>query len=162
MRKLAIGLVALLAAALLYRLIVVPWHCNQVSKVMEAALQAALGGNPVARAFLSDHLDRAEACRALVPDDANLNVAIASTYAMLDRHDEALRVYELALQYDRRPEMYFNRAVIRLGTNDIDGAIDDFVYAARFNSELVEQIHSDAIRERVVWELTRVRAEEKP
>lgn len=159
MRKLVIILALLATLVSIQRFVVVPWRCNQLVKLMEAALQPALAGNEAARKFLTENIAIAESYRTRVPGDANLNVAIATSYAMMGRHHEALAVYDTALLHDRRPEMYFNRAGIRLNLGDVQGAVDDFTVAARFNPMLAEQIRSESIRARVRAEMARIRAD---
>jgi tetratricopeptide (TPR) repeat protein len=160
MRKLAITIVLLATLASIHRFVLVPWKCNQLTKLMETALQPAIAGNESAGKFLTENIAIAESYRDRVPGDANLNVAIAASYAMMGRHQEALAVYDTALLHDRRPEMYFNRAGIRLTLGDVQGAVDDFTVAARFNPVLADQIRSDSVRTRVRQEMERVRAAE--
>ena len=144
-----------LAAIPVWTLVIVPWKCNITTKAMEAAMEAALQGNPGARAFLSANLEAAERCRKHVRHDQSLNVAVAATYAMLDRSSEALAVYEAALRYDRRPEIYFNIGGIYLRSGYAEEAFENFLSAARFNPALAHKISGEGMKTRVLTELER-------
>lgn len=158
MRRIAVALVSVLAFAAIYFWCIVPWRCNQVTKVMESAMRDALAGSDESREVLRSGLAEAEAFRSRIPDNANLNIVVASTYTMLGRYDEALAVYESALRFDRRPEMYFNRAGIRLRLNDAEGAMSDYIRAVRFNPTLLRRIHDETVRERIETDLARIRS----
>jgi len=164
MRRIAAGLVAALALLSLYLFCVVPWKANEASKVFTATVKMAVEGNPTAIAFLRDgtNLATAEAWRRSARDDAELNMAVASAFALVGRPDDALRIYDEAFRFDRRPEMYFNRASVRLGTGDAAGAIEDYLYAVRFNPTLLKRIPNEAVRGRVASELDRMRTSESP
>jgi len=164
MRKIAAGLLCALALIPLYRFCVLPWKANEASKIFEETVRQAVAGNPSAIAFLRDgkNLATAEAWRSVAGDDANLNMAVATAFALVGRPDESLRIYEEAFRFDRRPEMYFNRASVRLGNGDVPGAIEDYVYAVRFNPKLATQIPNEAVRGRVLSELDRIRADKAP
>ncbi len=156
MRKTAAVIVMALTVIPLYFTVMVPWRCNIFAKTLESALQAALRKNPGAQAFLRDNVSRTEAYRKYVPDDASLNIALATTYNLFGRYPEAVRVYDEAFKYDQRPEMYFNRAGIRLRMGDREGAYEDFLIAVRFNPALGTRIRDTAIRTRVLTEMTRL------
>ena len=149
--------IALIVSALpLWLLVVVPWRCNVTTKAMESAMSAALRGNPQARAFLAANVEDAERCRRHVRHDQSLNVSVASAYSMTGRPDEALAVYEEALRYDRRPEIYFNIAGIQLRKGYSEKAFENFLTAARFNPTLVDRINGESMKSRVRSELARL------
>lgn len=164
MRRIAIAIVGLAAAIALYRLCVVPWRANEATKLLEATTQRALAGDPAAVALLTDaaNLASARAWRTWTPHDANLNISVASALSLSGQVEEAMRIYDEALRYDRRPEMYFNRAGLKLRRNDVAGAIEDFVYAARFNPTLVNQIRTEAIRTVVARRVDDLRSRGNP
>jgi len=155
MRKTAAAIVLVLTIVPLYFACWVPWQCGIFAKELERALEAALKKNSRAQAFLVDNVSRTEAFRKHVPGDASMNIALATTYNLIGQFDEAIRVYDEALHYDRRPEMYFNKAGIRLRIGDREGAHEDFLTAVSFNPDLVNRIRDTAIRTRVLSELTR-------
>ena len=164
MRRTTAGLVALLSLYLLYVFCVIPWQGNKVAKSLEATTLEAIAGNPTALAFIQDERNLAAASRwrSRLRDDANLNIAVASIFNLAGRPDEALAIYQDALRFDRRPEMYFNRAGIKLGMGDVSGAIEDYLYAARFNPRLTRRIRTEAVRLRVQAELERIRPARVP
>lgn len=154
-----LGTAAIVAIAIalsvvpVWLLAVVPWSCNVTTKDMEAAMTEALRGNAQARAYLAANLPKAERCRNHVRHDQSLNVAVASAYSLTGRSTEALAVYEDALRYDRRPEIYFNIGGIYLRTGESEKAFENFLTAARFNRRLADRINGDAMKSRVKYEL---------
>lgn len=155
--RLGTGAIVAIAVALsvvpFWFLAVVPWGCNVTTKEMEAAMTEALRGNPQARAYLVANTGKAERCRKHVRHDQSLNVAVASAYSLTGRSAEALAVYEDALRYDRRPEIYFNIGGIYLKTGYSEKAFDNFLTAARFNPGLADRISGDTMKSRVKYEL---------
>lgn len=155
--RLGTGAIVAIAVALsvvpVWFLAVVPWGCNVTTREMEAAMAEALRGNPQARAYLAANTGRAERCRKHVRHDQSLNVAVASAYSLTGRSAEALAVYEDALRYDRRPEIYFNIGGIYLKTGYSEKAFDNFLTAARFNPGLADRISGDSMKSRVKYEL---------
>ncbi|MGK2855605.1 MAG: O-antigen ligase family protein [Thermoanaerobaculia bacterium] len=150
-----IAIAVMLSIVPIWFLAWIPWRCNKTTKAMEVAMTEALRGNPQARAFLAANLESAERCRRHVPYDQSLNVAVASAYSMTGRPTEALAVYEDALRYDRRPEIYFNIGGVYLKTGYSEKAFENFVTAARFNPSLADRISGDAMKGRVKYELSR-------
>ena len=155
--RLGTGAIVAIAVALsvlpVWFLAVVPWGCNVTTKEMEAAMAEALRGNLQARAYLAANTGKAERCRKHVRHDQSLNVAVASAYSLTGRSAEALAVYEDALRYDRRPEIYFNIGGIYLKTGYSEKAFDNFLTAARFNPGLADRISGDSMKSRVKYEL---------
>ncbi|MCM2314180.1 MAG: O-antigen ligase family protein [Thermoanaerobaculia bacterium] len=150
-----VAIAIVLSVVPVWFLAVVPWGCNVTTREMEAAMADALRGNPQARAYLAANTGKAERCRRHVRHDQSLNVAVASAYSLTGRSTEALAVYEDALRYDRRPEIYFNIGGIYLRTGYSEKAFDNFLTAARFNPGLADRISGDAMKSRVKYELAR-------
>ena len=58
------------------------------------------------------------------PDDQRIVIAEAANYLLLGRHSEARALYEKALSWGKRPEIYLNLATAQAGAGDRAGAIE--------------------------------------
>lgn len=72
----------------------------------------------------------------ITPDDPQLLNNIASVYLVLKQFDQAISYATRALEdesYRTPTAAYFNRGLARKNTGDLDGAVDDFTTAMRFD-----------------------------
>ena len=139
----------LAAAAALYRLVVLPYRGNLVLQAVVESSAIAQKTSPqiaviMARSNVAE-LERIAAGRRL---DPAWYMLYGANCEMLERLPAAENAYTGALRVDDRPELYVNRAMIRLHLGQTDAAIADFVYAARFNPAVLQQIDGE-LRARV-------------
>jgi tetratricopeptide (TPR) repeat protein len=111
-----------------------PYRCNIVKKNVQTQSIALLDvplGPAVSRrvhGFIADLQPCAEAC----PTDADMYMTLAVTDRILGRPDHAIEMYTEALKIERRPELFFNRGVMRLQVGQRALAIEDFMQACAF------------------------------
>ena len=149
LRPAGLILIFLFAAAGIWRLAWVPWQCNIFTRELTDAMEAAVRQNPSALAYVRRELPRGARCRSFTPGDVNLNIAMAAAHVLLGRSEEALRIHEQALRYDRQPQLYMARAVVYLHTNEWQKAYDDYLRACRFDPRLLSRIGNETMRNQV-------------
>lgn len=109
-RAVAALLIVVAALAAIYRLVVVPWRCNDVEGVVwrdldlvwEKREEDPWRARMVAERSLASMADCVAACRS----DVNLQMLAGSSFRILGRSSAAIAAYQTALQFDRRPELY--------------------------------------------------------
>jgi hypothetical protein len=97
-----------------------------------------------------ENLARLEPCRREMPWNVNLQMLVAANYGAREMHEDAIRVYEDALRYDHRPELYFNLGIERLKTGRVDEAIEPLAVACSIRTDLITEILNIDVRARVM------------
>ena len=69
------------------------------------------------------------------PTDVDLYMELAAFYQLLSRFHDAVHMYEEALRFDRRPEIYVNLAEAQLAAGDIRAATESYANAVAFAPE---------------------------
>ncbi|HEY2322593.1 MAG TPA: O-antigen ligase family protein [Thermoanaerobaculia bacterium] len=132
-----------------YFLCVLPYRANiALATITQRTLNAQnvdpISAAPVARANLHD--------LAAISTPEKLNPTWYLLYGtnceILGSKAEAAGIYSRALEIDQRPEIYFNRAMVRLQLGRIDDAVNDLATAARFNPFVLYELSGD-LRDRV-------------
>jgi tetratricopeptide (TPR) repeat protein len=122
------------AAYALDRIIFDPLRCNASLKRVQARsitlLDIPLG--PAVSHTVHDMLAELGPCTGSCPTDPDMYMTIAVADRILGRYEHAAAMYTEALKIDRRPELFFNRGVMRLQMGRRDLAMDDFVEACTF------------------------------
>ena len=143
MRSLVRLAAVIAAAAALYWLVVLPYRGNLVLQAVAESSAVAQKTDPQIAVIMA---------RANVAAGRRLDPAWYMLYGsnceLLDRLPAAAEAYTRALRIDDRPELYVNRAMVRLHLGQTDAAIADLDYAARFNPAVMEQIDGE-LRARV-------------
>jgi O-antigen ligase len=145
-----VGVAAIAFAAFAgYFLCVLPYRANiALATITQRTLNAQnvdpISAAPVARANLHD--------LAAISTPEKLNPTWYLLYGtnceILGSKAEAAGIYSRALEIDQRPEIYFNRAMVRLQLGRIDDAVNDLATAARFNPFVLYELSGD-LRDRV-------------
>jgi hypothetical protein len=149
MRKLGALAIVALAAFALHRIVIVRWHCNNVEGTVNRATDGPLGPSDEyrVRRAAERNIEVAKECLDRSKTDVNLAVLTAANFLMLGRSDAAVPLYERALQYDRRPEIYFALAVAQTHLGMREAALQNAVIAADFAGvEGLADIPDGAIR----------------
>jgi|ERR1043165_2797861 tetratricopeptide (TPR) repeat protein len=136
-RNVAAAAILAAGAALIYRICIVPYRCSQVEMQTETRMERALRypDTTFARELASQNLTRLQDCLEADPTNVNLYMLAAANERIL-RHDAAaVALYQRALRYDRRPEIYLNLGVVQAATNDPDGAVQSLVMAGNFSGK---------------------------
>ena len=133
-RELAAGLIFVVAAAALYRLVVVPWRCNQIAGHVQEATDRVreLSETHQARSTAQRNLERLGACPERCPSDVSLAMLAASNYRLLNRNGVAATHLQRALRYEPRAEVLFELGQNELALGRTDDALRSFVRAGKF------------------------------
>jgi hypothetical protein len=130
-----------LAAVLLWFLAFEPVACSRLELTLVEATNRAMERNdaPLAR----DTLERAARALRRCPSNIQLRMIAAANLRQLGRPADAIRMYEEALRYDRRPEIYLNIGQSRVESGMRGRAVDDFVRAVVFAPGMIEEVSPD-------------------
>lgn len=133
-------------AFLAWRIAWQPWQCNVTKKAVEARTQ--LTYDVVVDTFRVSRNARAnltalELCLKTAPDDVALYMLAAANERLIGRFDEAATMYRKALQYDRRPELYYNLGLMELALNQRHAAVADLLTAVSFSRSYIHDLPAD-------------------
>src|SRR5258708_7062934 len=110
--KLAMSAALIAAAFLAIRYVSwTPVRCHALTMTVADSMQRmrSTPTNPIVLMIGGrENIARLEPCRRAVPWNINLHLLVAENYSARDMHDDAIRVYQEALRYDYRPEIFFN------------------------------------------------------
>ena len=156
----AAGVVAVgIAAALLaWRIAWQPWQCNVTRKTIQARTSQTY--DYVVDTFRASinarsNLTALDPCLKAVPDDVGLYMLAAANDRLIGRFDDAATMYRKALQYDRRPELYYNLGLMELAMNQHQAAVADLVTAVCFSRAYISDLPPDVQTE--IKEVLRLR-----
>lgn len=132
MRKAAALLIAAAAAFAFYRLVIVPWRCNDIEGIVKRATPERVErtDDPALRARAERNLAMIDECRRRCPADVNLAMLTAANLLILGRTAAAVPLYEEALRYDERPEIYLALAETQAMLGRRDEAIRNAIRGA--------------------------------
>ena len=154
-RVAAVTAAALLCAWGLVHLAYVPHRCNAEITRLTARTDAA--GKPASDyerlLRVRRNLQDLEPLRETCPTEVRVPMLMGANHEIAGRPEDALRSYREALAIEQRPEIYVAIAVQQIQTGRVDEAIDNYVTAARFDPNLVPEIHSRELRRRVAERL---------
>lgn len=111
-----------------------PYRCNVLTAEIEQRTKSILVASemrsaPAARANVASMRQ----CIRVCPTDVNPYMLAAANLELLGRVDEAAEMYQAALPYHRRPELYLNLGIAQLQLGDRANAVDNLVRARVFN-----------------------------
>jgi tetratricopeptide (TPR) repeat protein len=149
-RTVAALIVAVAAAAAVYRFAYLPWRADVERKRLEAITLALWDRSPAfVRGPAQENVARARNYLDRGVHNTGLYMAAAANYRLLDDLEQAAEMYRTALHYDQRPELYFNLGVVELGRGQIDAGKQALIRAALFNPYLIPEIPDSAVRDLV-------------
>lgn len=127
-----------LAAALVRSWCVEPVRCTQLELPLQVDTRRAIDQDqsPLAR----DTLEKAARALRSCPGNVNMHMIAAANLRQLGRNWDAIRVYEEALAYDHRPEIYLNIGQTRLEANMAGRAVDDYARAVSFAPSMIDDV----------------------
>ncbi|HEX3069801.1 MAG TPA: O-antigen ligase family protein [Thermoanaerobaculia bacterium] len=134
------------AAFLIRRIALQPWQCNLSEKVIQA--RTSLTYDSVTDPIQASHnahenLAALEPCLEAAPQDIALYMLAAANDRLIGRDADAATMYRRALQYDRRPELYYNLGVVELQLHQRDAAIADLLTAVSFSRAYLQDLPAD-------------------
>jgi O-antigen ligase/predicted negative regulator of RcsB-dependent stress response len=145
--SLALVVVVLIGAAFLIgRSALQPWQCNLTEKQIQARTSLTYDSvaDPVqASRNAHENLAALEPCMDAAPNDVALYMLAAANQRLLGRDADAAAMYRRALQYDRRPELYYNLGVVELQLHQRDAAIADLLTAVSFSRAYLQDLPVD-------------------
>ncbi|PYQ47812.1 MAG: hypothetical protein DMF59_17855 [Acidobacteria bacterium] len=126
--------------------VVLPYECNlNVKRGMkritsfESLPQGSLEAVRLAR-LTADEL---EPCVLRTGSNIGADMVLAASYRVVGQPRRALEVYELALEYDRRPELYFNLGQVQAELGDQLSAVRNFTTACLYDPEYFDVISKE-------------------
>jgi hypothetical protein len=134
MRNAAALAIVVVAAFALHRIVIVRWHCNNIEGAVNRATDAPLvrSDDYRVRQAAERNVALATECLDRCKTDVNLAVLTAANFMMLGRDDAAVPLYERALKYDQRPEIYFALAAAQSNLGMREAALQNAVAGADF------------------------------
>jgi len=144
-------IVAVLAATFLaWRMAWQPWQCNVTMKEIQARTSRTY--DVVVDPFRASRYARAnltalDLCLKAAPDDVALYMLAAANDRLIGRFDDAATMYRKALQYDRRPELYYNLGLMELALNQRQAAVADLLTAVCFSRTYIRDLPADVQNE---------------
>ena len=79
--------------------------------------------------------------------NTGLYMVAGANYRIFDDLDHAAEMYQAALRYDKRPELYFNLGMVELDRGNRIVGKQTLIEAARFNPSLIGDIADPDIRD---------------
>ncbi len=136
LRRLGAVAIGVVAAFALYRLVFVPWRCNNIEGVVNRSLDIDGSLGPTDDFRLRNTAERnlamLQRCLDTCKTDVNLPVLAGANLLVLGRVEAAAQLYQRALQYDHRPEIYFALATAQSYLGQRDAAVANAVRGADF------------------------------
>lgn len=149
LRVLAVVLAAVACGWAIVEFAVRPIHCNRVITDMTRRTNALEGiGDDyqrIARARTNLQTLRGLQCET----DVRVPMLIGANEEALGQFDDALTAYRDALRVDQRPEIYVAIGDALVQEGKVDEAVDNYVIAARFSPNVLENILSEEIANRI-------------
>jgi O-antigen ligase len=134
------------AAFLINRIALQPWQCNLTEKQVQERTSLTYDSvtDPIqASRNARVNLAALEACMDAAPNDVALYMLAAANDRLIGRDADAATMYRRALQYDRRPELYYNLGVVELQLHQRDAAIADLLTAVSFSRAYLQDLPVD-------------------
>ena len=88
-----------------------------------------------------------EGARTGSPDDQRMLIAKASNNLLIERYPEAIAIYQEALSWGKRPEIYLNLATSQAGSGDREAAIETLTLLARLDPMMLANCPFGDVRE---------------
>lgn len=89
-------------------------------------------------------------CIAVCPTDIDMYMTLAVNDRLIGRFEHAAEMYQQALQYERRPELYFNLAMVQLELGQRAASIANFELACDFDLSYSDEIPVSDVRQEVI------------
>jgi len=155
MKSLRVVIALLIAAASLQAIqatVVRPYRCAQRKKLAQVVIdQAYRRGESMPSAIVArQHLDEITRCIQESPEDVDLWMNKAALLRLVGLDSEAIKAYEQALRYDRRPEIYLNLGIVQAQQGDKPAAIESYARAVLYSPGLTRALDDPEMRKAVL------------
>jgi len=144
-----------------YIFCMLPYRCNRIKNAYILPTEYAFNhaGTPDGSLQARRNLTALLPCMRPACRNVALDMIAAGNYRVLGRYDEAIRLYQHALNLDRRPELYANLAAVEAAAGDRVAARKDLLRAALFSPWAVRSIEDGGLRQEVIQQLITLRPE---
>ena len=147
-QRIAAGIAAALAV---WHWCIVPFQFEVALRDFENSTRAAMAASsPESQVIARQTLGRAAEFRERFPGDVRLAMIEAANERLIGRPEDAATAYRRALQYDRRPEIYFNLAIAESNAHDPTSAAEHLAQALRFSPALARDISDETLKRRAI------------
>ena len=138
-----------------------PYRCNLVKQEATGLTAYAYQrrDTPAGRVAALKTLAVLAPCLRFNCRDVTLDLIAAGNYRALGLHQEALDAYRDALRFDRRPEIFLNRAATEMALGERGRALEDALRACLFNPWMIQGIEDSQLRGEVIDRLIALRPE---
>jgi tetratricopeptide (TPR) repeat protein len=128
-----------------------PWRCSVMRRSLEpATLRLWEQHRPIVLATVRHNAELARGCIRITPYDPGPYMLAAANDRMAGDYLSAMTMYERALRFDRRPELYFDLGLMQLELGKVADAEESFVQAAFFDPYTILEIPPEDVRNRVM------------
>ncbi len=144
--------VVVLTGMLLVSFCYEPYRCNQKIKAADRSTTRVLDITDrfyVAR-VARENIRSMEPCLTHNPSGIAAWMIAAANRRLIGQHDEAARLYEEALRYDRRPELYLQLGLTYLELHRTNEAVAALERAVRFDPETLDEVIDPDVRSRIL------------
>lgn len=133
-RKLAAAAIAVASGAAMYRMVYLPWRCNTIEgTVARSTDRISREDDPFrVRDAAERNVAMLQRCIDVCKTDVQLPTLAAANLMILGRAGAAAAMYERALRYDQRPELYLRLSTAQLAAGDRAAGIRSLVVAGDF------------------------------
>lgn len=138
-RLILVAVVAAVAAYGIWRTVWLPYECNIEQNVIRTTITEA---NRRGEAFESamtmrQHIATVTHCLELDPTNVELWMEKAALARLVDDDETAVSAYRSALQFDHRPEIYWNIGVVEFNEKHRPEAIEAWAHACILNASFL-------------------------
>src|SRR5439155_319939 len=105
-----------------------PLRCEVITKSIVARTSQMLDvRNSIAPLFARRHIEVLRQCIPCMRMSAVPYMAAAANSNTVGDHDQAIRFYEDALRYDRRPELYYNLGLTYVDVGRVEEGVQNLI-----------------------------------
>jgi tetratricopeptide (TPR) repeat protein len=128
-----------------------PWRCSVMRRSLEpATLRLWERHDLLVASQARENAAMARACVGITPYDSAQYMLAAANDRLSGNIVTAAAMYETALRFDRRPEIYFDLGLMQLDLARTADAEESFVQAGSFDPYTILEIPPDDVRNRVM------------
>jgi tetratricopeptide (TPR) repeat protein len=138
----ALTIVSIATVYGIWRYAFVPYRCNVLLTDAKMRVRvAAQSSDPVLAAQLARrNIEDLQSCDRGSPGSTAAAMVLAGSYRIVGRLNEAERVYERLLTFDRRAEIYYNLGMTQLDEGKRDAALQNLSTACIYNPSYIDAI----------------------
>jgi tetratricopeptide (TPR) repeat protein len=143
LRILAAAIIVACASVLLWDSVVVPYRCNLRLRQQKSDIAQvfSMPTNSVRAVQLARQTaENLQPCLSACAGNIDLLMVLAANDRAMDRNPQAIAIYETALRYERRPELYLNLGQTQLANGNPQAALENLTRACIYNPAYLDDI----------------------